>query len=231
MIDGIPNRPLYFHENDIIAIEVILETIGLRDPTFSCIMYIPFLTGHYASFIVITLAQDARKAARRPCSVFHCVLLFWGVNNWLSAVVCLFCLPWISHFILPRLVVSDKPLHQFWAILVLSTCWRYRGRWGSSRVRGSLGASWHSSAKRKGDAYIRHISEQQLRRSLRCSGDPSRWSAATSLHVKDLVSEPIRRRRGYLSTSLSRNRSPWNCLQKRSQCSLLSMCGLFGLVL
>ena len=26
------------------------------------------------------LAQDAQKAARRPCSVFLCVLLFWGVS-------------------------------------------------------------------------------------------------------------------------------------------------------
>ena len=61
----------------------------------------------------ITLAQDVQKAARHPVT-FSCRV--FGVNfkfNWLSAVVCLFCLPQISHFILRRLVVSDKPLHEF----------------------------------------------------------------------------------------------------------------------
>ena len=60
----------------------ILESIGLRDPTFSCTMYIlPFLTGHYTSFIVITFGSrlKMRKKLRVALAQFFFVFCCFGV--------------------------------------------------------------------------------------------------------------------------------------------------------
>ena len=59
----------------------ILESIGLRDPTFSCTMYIlPFLTGHYTSFIVITFGSrlKMRKKLRVALAQFFFVFCCFG---------------------------------------------------------------------------------------------------------------------------------------------------------
>ena len=111
-----------------------LESIGLRDPTFSRTMYIPFLIGHTLS--AKYFGSRCAKGCASPLLSFSLSFLVLGCLSQIQLVISRSLslrLHQVSLFILRRLVVSDKPLH-VWAILVLSTCWWYRGRW-----------PWHSS--------------------------------------------------------------------------------------
>ena len=142
--------PLYLHMFSTLFCLLCHYTWKYRTKRPYFLMYnvytLPYRSLHF--FHRHYFGSRCAKSCTSPLLSFLCVLLLWWVVfkfNWLSAVVGLFYLPRISHFILRRLVASDKPLHEFWATLVLSTCWRYRGRWDSPRVRGGLGASWHSS--------------------------------------------------------------------------------------
>ena len=79
------------------SVNIELESIGLRDPTFSCTMYIPFLTGHTLN--AKYFGSRCAKSCASPLLSFSLSFLILGCLSQIHLVISRslsLCLPQIS---------------------------------------------------------------------------------------------------------------------------------------